>query len=145
MQQRSSRRGDRRNFTRFETDVPVVLHDDGSTLVTSERTADLAYRGVCVAAHHPIDPGTELEIEIEVLMPTRISLGYDINALSVDGPPVSHTAIMRGIVRRCRSAPKRGLWHIGIEFLAPRDREGERIVEIYLDQLDEQKDFDWTL
>jgi hypothetical protein len=129
---------------RFPTDVPVMLHDDGGATTRAERTSDLGFRGVCVAAREPVEVGSSIEVEIEVLMPTRISLGYDINALTIEGPPVSHLARMEGCVRRCEPAPTPGLFHIGIEFLAPRDEDGERIVELYLEQLEEHdNDQDW--
>ena len=127
---------DRRRSERFVASVPVGFRADGQARPVSTRTWDVGERGVCVRARKAVELGTRLELEIEVIMPTKVRLGFELDALVIDGPSSSHFARVPGVVRRCESCED-GTFDLGIEFCDDGDPEHLRIIDLYLDHLRE--------
>jgi hypothetical protein len=67
-------------------------------------------------------------------MPMQVRLGFDLDALVVDGPPVTHFIRVSGIVRRCNHNAMGG-WSIGIEFCEEADPDHLQVVDLYLNHL----------
>ena len=112
----------------------MSYHDTKSGSVAATRTADLAERGMRVRTSQGVELGSRLEFEIEVIMPTKVCLGFEVDSLIIDGPSVSHFARLPGVVRRCEPTPD-GHFDIGVEFVKTGDPETERVVDLYLEHL----------
>lgn len=124
---------ERRHSQRFVASVPVAVRQRGSKQRRA-RTWNLAERGVCLNVRSEILVGQRIELDMEVIMPTRVRMGYNMDALVIDGPAVSYFARLPGIVRRIVPCPD-GSWDLGVEFCAAAEEEHLRIVDLYLDHL----------
>lgn len=134
MGERDDAEDDRRRFERFVASVPVGFRRDGASHPHMTRTWDIAERGACVRAKEAVEPGTSLVLELEVVMPTKVRLGFDVDALVIDGPAQSHFARVTGVVRRCEQCAD-GSYDIGIEFSDDTELEHLHVVGMYLDHL----------
>lgn len=136
---RGDQDAERRRSERFVAMAPIALHRRGDRQRRG-RTFDIAERGVLVNVRAPVEPGTHLNVQIEVDIPMRVRLGFAADSLVIDGPSVSHLACVPGLVRRC-TACHDGTWELGIEFADGGDAEDRRIVETYLDHLRDDHEY----
>lgn len=125
---------DRRRSMRYAADVPVNVTGHASHAPGITRSSDLCDEGMCLRTRAPIPTGTDLELEVEVIMPTKVCLGFDVDSLIIDGPSVSHFARLKAVVRRCREVEE-NVWELGVEFLDRDDPETARVIGLYLDHL----------
>lgn len=135
---------ERRNAERFVASLSVNYRTDGTKRVKATRSWDIGERGVCVKGKRPILIGAQVDLEIELIMPTPLRLGYDIDALVIDGPPKSYFARVPGTVRRCDPCPDGATFDVGIEFCEACDAEQLRIIDMYLDHLREGFRHNWV-
>lgn len=125
---------ERRRGERFASSLPTQsrLLLDGTAV--HARACDLSDRGLRLTSRRKLAVGSLLEVDLEVCMPVQLRLGYDLDSLVVDGPPASHFAQLRGIVRRCERRHDRR-WTVGLEFAPDIDEFSMHVIETYLDHL----------
>lgn len=125
---------DRRRSDRFQTRVAVTYRPGIGMPFGRSRTVDIAEGGMCLRTRQRLPLGHHLELDVEVVMPMRVHLGFDADALVIDGPPVIHSARLSGVVRRCTTT--RGGYHdVGIELDDSCDLEEVRVLQMYCDTL----------
>lgn len=129
--------GDRRRCERYCANAPARLQVTGTARHARSRVADIAERGISVRARSAIPEGTRVMLELEVIMPTRLHLGFDLSALVIDGPPASFFARVPATVVRSRPLAD-GSWELGMEFATEECGSDDlQIVDLYLDHLRE--------
>ena len=125
---------ERRRGERFAASLPTEcrLLLDGS--LVHARACDLSDRGLRLTSRRKLPVGALVEVDLEVFMPVQLRLGFDLDSLVVDGPPMSHFARLRGVVRRCERRPDRR-WTVGVELASDVDEFSSHVIETYLDHL----------
>jgi hypothetical protein len=102
--------------------------------VVKARVHDIGPTGVLLRTRRAFKLGSQVDVDIEVVMPMQVRLGFDLDALVIDGPPVTHFVRVVGIVRRCTHRADNG-WEIGVEFAESVDPQELQVVELYLTHL----------
>jgi hypothetical protein len=102
----------------------VIEHDDpllGTRVSLPVEVADLGELGACIRSDHPFPLSADVALELSCDLPLRVHLGYDLDALVVDGPMHTHLVRVHGRIARCEPAPSaRGGWLIGVALCGTR-------------------------
>jgi len=59
-----------RNFIRHPMGIPIELDYPDMAEHETSTTQDLSASGLCCETHHPVEPGTHVEVSIDVIDPT---------------------------------------------------------------------------
>jgi hypothetical protein len=124
---------ERRGGERFAAEVPVLVLA-GDDLILDARSWNLGERGACVHLPRTLQVGSVIRIELEVIMPVKVHLGFDFDALVIDGPQMSHFIRVDAVVRRADPHPDGG-WLLGIEFDVDPSDDACDILDDYLAHL----------
>lgn len=127
------RASERRASDRFAADVPVLVLA-GDELVLDARSWDLGERGASVKLPRTLQVGTRVRCELEVIMPVKVHLGFDFDALVIEGPNMSHFVRIDAVVRRAQPDPDGG-WLLGLEFDPECDEDTTDVLDAYLAHL----------
>lgn len=125
---------ERRRGERFTASVPAQLRLLVDDSLVHARAADLGETGIQLHSRRKLPVGAVVDVDVELFMPMQVRLGFDLDALVIDGPPVSHFARLRGVVRRCERRPDRR-WTVGVELLPNNDSFSRQVLDTYLEHL----------
>lgn len=125
---------ERRRGDRFAASLPVECHLVLDGTVVHARACDLGERGLKLRSRRKMPVGSVVDVDLELFMPVQVRLGFDLDSLVIDGPPTSHFARLRAVVRRCERRSDRR-WIVGLELLPEGDPLSHQVMETYLDHL----------
>jgi len=125
---------ERRRGERFPASLPVQCRLVADASIVHARVSNVGDGGVRLRMRRKLELGSLLELDLELFMPMQVRLGFALDALVIDGPPVSHFARVRGVVRRCERRPD-SRWDVGVELLPDSDQLSQQVVDLYLDHL----------
>lgn len=132
---------DRRRSERVDVRVTATVHLAGPPRRGTLRAdvLDLSDDGCCVRAPAVLPVGTPVEVDLECQVPVRVRLGFDPDALVVDGPMHTHLVSIAGRVVRVDPTSGRNGWRIGIALNVEGTRQDElETMCSYVDFLHEQ-------
>jgi hypothetical protein len=121
---------ERRASDRFLTDVPVLVLT-GDDLTLDARSWDLGERGASVRLPRTLQVGSRVRVELEVIMPVKVHLGFDFDALVIEGPQMSHFVRIDAVVRRTEPVAGGG-WLVGLEFDVTGCEDAIEVLDNYL-------------
>lgn len=108
--------------------------------VVRARAIDLSDSGARLVLRRRLPVGSRVILDVECELPLRVHLGYDVDALVIDGPMHTHLVRIAGTIRRAERLPNR-LWDVGIEFCPDTSRFDElQIMQFYIDHLRGERD-----
>lgn len=109
------------------------------------QVVDLSDRGICLRTQRMLAVGTRVHVDLECQVPIRVHMGFDPDALIIDGPMHTHLVRVTGtIVRASSDGPRSGGWRIGVQ-VCPQQTNVEELetMRSYVEFLREQ--LTWTL
>ena len=116
----------------------VRLAELDTTQGNRARIVDISDLGIRMLLKRRLPVGARVLVDLECELPLRVHLGYDVDALVVDGPMHTHLVRVAGTVARLDR--EGGLYHVGVEFCADTTRFDElQVVRFYVDHLREQE------
>jgi c-di-GMP-binding flagellar brake protein YcgR len=136
---------DRRRTTRIDAVIRATVRqsDLPEPSVLRARVVDISDHGVRLLLRRLLPKDSRVVLDLECELPLRVHLGYDADALVVDGPMHTHVVRIAGTVTRAQRLPNR-LWEVGVEFCPDTTRFEElQVMRFYVDHLREQDS--WTI
>lgn len=130
---------DRRRARRIESACRSTMRQEGAPEVSrSVRVLDIAERGLRVGLRGtPPALGERVVVELECEVPLRVHLGFDTDALIIDGPLHAHVVRFEGRVIRI-DLGRSGRHQLGIEIVPECDPDVRAILRSYVDHLSAQ-------
>lgn len=133
---------DRRRTERLDVVIRATVRHAGleDQTISRARAIDLSDSGARLLLRRRMPVGQRVVLDMECELPLRVHLGYDADALVIDGPMHTHLVRIAGTVRRSERLPNR-LWEVGIEFCPDTTRFDElQIMQFYVNHLRGERD-----
>lgn len=128
---------DRRRSERVACRLPVFVRRTGALDAEAGHALDVTPYGlrIHVAGMRP-RIGERLMLELECEVPVPVHLGFDLDALVIDGPLLTHVAAVPVRVVRCDDAGD-GLegWDLGLEVGLDADPEERHMLQVFVEHL----------
>ena len=125
---------ERRSVERVPAELRVAVRREPGLRPVTARVVDVGEHGIGLRAHGRFRAGERVELDLEAEVPLRVHLGFDLEALVIDGPLRAHTMAVHGTITRCRPHGDR-TWDVGVAFDLDGDRDACEQVRCFLEHL----------